>query len=310
MRSTAPSVLALAALAASISGCGGERAPSPAPAGRHLVQAPRASALAVAPDGTLLAGVLDSATIVATPPRATPLPRLRVATGGQRGLLGLAAGRRGRVYAAYTRAGDRRIVVDRIAPGALKRIWTGPRSATLANGGHLEFARDRRGRADPRRLVIGIGDLQDPARVGDPRAPNGKLLALRTGASNRRPAVLSTGWNNPFAFTYTPDGRLWVADNAPGKRAERLARGDLGGAPSDVTELPGRTAPSGLAAISSTQLAVCGFVSGRLDRYRLRQGRWRLAGTIARGCRYGVARLPGGRLAFSTGRDVRTVSAR
>lgn len=310
MRSIAPSVLALAALAASVSGCGGERAPSPAPAGRHLVQAPRASALAVAPDGTLLAGVLDSATIVATPPRATPLPRLRVATGGQRGLLGLAADRRGRVYAAYTRAGDRRIVVDRIAPGALKRIWTGPRSATLANGGHLEFARDWRGRADPRRLVIGIGDLQDPARIADPDAPNGKLLVLRTDGRNRRPAVLSSGWNNPYAFTFTPDGKLWVADNAPGRRPERLARGDAGGGPREVTELEGMSAPSGVAAISSTELAVCGFVSQTLDRYRREDGRWRKADTIARGCRYGVTRLRDGRLAFSTGRDIRTVAAR
>ncbi len=62
-------------------------------------------------------------------------------------------------------------------------------------------------------------------------------------------------------------------------------------------------------AISNTELAVCGFVSGTLDRYRLRDGRWRSAGTIARGCRYGVARLPDGRLAFSTGREIRTVAA-
>lgn len=290
------------ALAAVASGCGGDDVP-PAPAGRHLVDAPKASALAVAPDGALLVGALESGTIVAVPPRAAPLPRLRVATGGQRGLLGLAADRRGRVYAAYTRAGDRRIVVDRIAPGAIRRVWTGPRSATLANGGHLAFAPDGR-------LVIGIGDLQDPARIADPRAPNGKLLALRPGASNERPAVLSSGWNNPYAFTFTPEGRLWVADNAPGRRPERLARGDLGGPPEEVSELAGKLAPSGLAAISRTELAVCGFVSGRLDRYRLRQGRWRPAGTIARGCRYGVARLPGGRLAFSTGRDIRTSAAR
>ncbi|MDQ3849027.1 MAG: hypothetical protein M3296_00220, partial [Actinomycetota bacterium] len=56
--------------------------------------------------------------------------------------------------------------------------------------------------------------------------------------------------------------------------------------------------------------AVCRFASGTLDRYRLRKGHWRPEGTIARGCRYGVARLPDGRLAFSTGREIRTVAAR
>jgi hypothetical protein len=289
-------------LAAALSGCGSEASP-PATAGRSLGRAPRASALAVTPDGTLLAGALQTGEIAAFGPRTASLPRLRVATGGQRGLLGLAVDPRGRVYAAYTRRGDGRILVDRIAPGAARRIWTGPRSATLANGGHLAFAPDGR-------LVIGIGDLQDAARTPDPSTPNGKLLALRIGSRNLRPAVLSTGWNNPFAFVFTPDGKLWVADNSPGRRAERLARGDLGGGPAQVSDIERKTAPSGIAAISSTALAVCGFVSGLLDRYRLKQGRWRLAGTIARGCRYGVALLPRGRLAFSTGSEIRTVASR
>jgi len=284
------------------SGCGGDDAP-PAPLGAKLLDAARASALTVTPSEELLVGELETGVIVSSPPRATPLPRLKVATGGQRGLLGLAAGRRGRVYAAYTRRGDRRIVVDRIAPGSIRRIWTGPPSADLANGGHLAIAPDGR-------LVIGIGDLQQPARSADPDAPNGKLLALRTNGRNQRPAVLSSGWNNPFAFVFTPDGRLWVADNAPGRRPERIARGDLGGPPREVSELTRKTAPSAIAAISPTELAICGFVSETLDRYRLRQGRWRFAATIARGCRYGVVGLSRARLAFSDGRTIRTVSAR
>jgi len=301
VRTVGPAAVAL--LTAAMTGCGADDPPPRATAGRLLTQAPRVSALAVTPTGTLLAGALERGEIAAFPPRTRSLPRLRVATGGQRGLLGIAADRRGRIYASYTRAGDRRIVVDRIAPGARTRIWTGPPSTTLANGGHLELAPDGR-------LVIGIGDLQDAARTADPRAPNGKLLALRTDGPNVRPAVLSSGWNNPYAFTFTPDGTLWVADNSPGRRAERLARGDRGGAPAQVSELERKTAPSGLAAISNSELAVCGFVSGTLDRYRLSAGRWRRAGTIARGCRYGVVALPGGRLAFSTGTAIRTVAAR
>jgi len=295
-------VLGCAALALGASGCGGEDAPR-APVGAKLLDAARASALAVTRGGDLLAGELGTGVIVSSSSRATPPARLKVATGGQRGLLGLAADRGGRVYAAYTRRGDRRIVVDRIAPGSIRRIWTGPPSADLANGGHLAVAPDGR-------LVIGIGDLQQPARSADPDAPNGKLLALRTNGRNQRPAVLSSGWNNPFAFVFTPDGRLWVADNAPGRRPERIARGDLGGPPREVSELTRKTAPSAIAAISPTELAICGFVSETLDRYRLRQGRWRFAATIARGCRYGVVGLSRARLAFSDGRTIRTVSAR
>lgn len=80
--------------------------------------------------------------------------------------------------------------------------------------------------------------------------------------------------------------------------------------PTEASTLVRKTAPSGLAAISNTELAVCGYVSQTLDRYRLKDGRWRLAGTIARGCRLGVAALPDGRLAFSTGTAIRTVAAR
>jgi hypothetical protein len=294
-------------LAAGVAGCGVGADPPVSPlatSGRPLTDAPHVSALAVTADGTLLAGALETGEVASFPPRAgRSLPRLRVATGGQRGLLGLATGRGGRIYAAYTRAADRRIVVDRIAPGTRRRIWTGPPSTTLANGGHLALAPDGR-------LVIGIGDLQDAARTPDPRAPNGKLLALDPAGDNDTPTVLSTGWNNPYAFTFTPDGALWVADNSPGRRAERLARGDRGGAPAQVSELQRKTAPSGVAAISSTDLAVCGYVSGTLDRYRRAGGRWTFAGTIARGCRYGVVLLPRGRLAFSTGTEIRTVPAR
>ena len=62
--------------------------------------------------------------------------------------------------------------------------------------------------------------------------------------------MLSQGWNNPFAFALTPAGALWVADNVPGQRGERLARGDLDGEPTHVTTLPTNTVPAGLAALA------------------------------------------------------------
>lgn len=120
--------------------------------------------------------------------------------------------------------------------------------------------------------------------------------------------MLSTGWNNPFAFTYTGDGALWVADNSPGRQAERLARGDRG-RPASVTDLPVKTAPSGIAALADGTLAVCGFVSGTLDRYVRSGDGWRRDATIARGCRYGVVALDGGRIVFSGDGGLREVGA-
>lgn len=289
----------VAVLLLAASGCGST--PSVTTAGRPAP--PRTSstvaALAALPGGGLRVGVLQTGVIRDLGGPA--LTRVPVSTGGQRGLLGLAVAPGGATYASYTdRTGERRIVVDRVDVTPHRRVWTGPPSATLADGGHL--ALDRRGR-----LLIGIGDLQQPTRIDDAAYPNGKILALDpAGPAGQRPTILSAGWNNPFAFAVAPDGRVWVADNSPGKRPERIGRGDRPDAP--LSTLAGKTAPSGLAAVGDRTLAVCGVVSGRLDRYRVASdGRVRFAGTIARGCTFGVARLRDGRLAISTPDGIREV---
>jgi hypothetical protein len=234
------------------------------------------------------------------------LVTLPVSTGGQRGLLGLAIDRRGRTFAAFTERGSReRLVVEQVLPGPRRRVWTGPPSTDLADGGHLVL---RGGR-----LIVGVGDLQDPARTPDDDAPNGKLLALDPdGTAAQTPSILSRGWNNPYAFALYPAAEsgegVLVADNAPGRRPERIARGDAaGGPPRAVTDLTARVAPSGLAVLGAAEIAVCGVRSGRLDRYRLRSGRWRPAGVISR-CAFAVKRLTDGRLAVSDADGVRVVA--
>ncbi len=291
-----PVALVLAALA----GCGGadeDRDPRQAP----RAAAPIVSAMAPLPGGGVRVGELATGR-VRDLPSGRVVARLEVSAGGQRGLLGLAVDPAGVTFAAYT---DRslRLVVDRVAPGASRRVWRGPATTRLGVGGHLAWEVTGR-------LLVGVGDLGRSSRIDDPAAVNGKLLALDPeGAADQRPVVLSRGWHNPFAFDRGADGLVWVADNAPGRLPERIARGDTdGGPPAQVTELPGRVAPAGVALLSARELVLCGVVSGVLDRYRLRRGRWRHAGRVAPDCRYGVARLTDGRLAVSGMDGVQVIS--
>jgi hypothetical protein len=231
-----------------------------------------------------------------------PIASVTVSTKGQRGLLGVAVDAQGRTFAAWTRP-DLRLVVGQVAPGPERLVWLGPTTTRLANGGHLVLAPDGA-------LVVGIGDLQAHARVADPLAPNGKLLRLDPdGPVDQQPRTLSSGWNNPFAFTYTPSGALWVADNTGTTGFERLARGDVDGRPTSVSRLRGTIAPSGLAAIDDDHLALCGFVSRRLDVYDVsRPGRaQRAARPLATDCAIGVIGLADGAVAYANETTVEVV---
>lgn len=223
--------------------------------------------------------------------RPDVVAEVEVSTEGQRGLLGLAVDAQGRTFAAWT---DREgvIVAGQVAPGPVRLLWRGPESSQAANGGHLEFSPDGR-------LVIGVGDLQRGDR-------SGQLLALDPeGHAEQEAAVLSSGWNNPFAFGFSPSGELWVADNAPGEEPERLVRLAPDGEPVTTVELPGRQiAPSGVVALSDSQLVICAYLARALTLYDVDR---RSERTLADGCRTGVARLANGDLAYATDDQIRVL---
>lgn len=256
-------------------------------------------ALAVDEDGNLVVGerLTGRVRVVADGELAEPIAEVAVQADAddQRGLLGLAVDGE-RIYGAWTRAGDSRIVVGELTDGGERLVWEGPPSADRANGGHLAVLPDGL-------LVVGIGDLLDPAGSEDPDAPNGKLLTLDPdGPSNQEPNVLSSGWNNPFAFTVTPDGAIWVADNSPGDAPERIGRGDLPDA--ERTALPGKRAPSALVLLESGKLGLCGYLDGELTVVDANQGEPQLGESVATGCRTGAIALGNGRLAVSDGEQV------
>lgn len=226
------------------------------------------------------------------------IARLDVRADGQRGLLGLTVDAHGRTFASWTRP-DGRLVVGQVAPGPTRLVWEGPLSVALANDGHLARLNGR--------LLIGVGDLTHNERRDDPGAINGKLVTLDPdGAPDQIPQPLSAGWNNPFAFTVLDDGAVWVADNSPGHRPERLTRGDTSAA--NPTELPAGTAPSGIDHIGTDQLVVCGYKSGALLRYGIADGRPHQERTLATDCRTAVVVLSDRRVLYETEDGLRVVN--
>lgn len=293
--------LAATALAVGLAACGGGSETGPAARSRLLVpDVTDVTALVALPDGSLRVGIRASGVVEdvsATGTVGPPVARVEVRADGQRGLLGVAVDATGQTFASWTRP-DGRLVVGQVAPGPTRLVWEGPSSVDRANGGHLAF-RDAR-------LVIGIGDLLQNERQDDPAAINGKLVSLDPdGLPGQQPRLVSSGWNNPFAFTVLDDGAIWVADNSPGDTGERLVRGD--GADNDPIELPTGTAPSGIDHLGSDELVVCGYKSGALLRYRLVEGRPRLEGTLATDCRTAIVILGDGGVVYAADDGLRLV---
>lgn len=261
-RATIGAAVAVAVLAAlAVEGRGsGEQAPA-----RTLVpDAAFPAAMAAAPGGDLLYGERLTGRVVRVEPSGATevIGEVGVSTEGeQRGLLGIAV-RGDEIFVSFT-APSGRLQVERLG-GAI--VWTGPPSADRANGGRIAFAPDGS-------LVIGVGDLLDPQATADPTAPNGKMLALDPdGSQDQRPGTISSGWNNPFAFAYAPDGTLYVADNVGGVGEERLAIGNAGPAPVVIGTFPAHSVPSGLAVLPDGRLAVCTYLARTLRTYRVDSG--------------------------------------
>ena len=270
-----------------------------------VAEADHPAAMAPLVTGGLVFGEKDTGRIRVADAEGTvqidDVARLQVSAEGHRGLLGLAVDIGERVYAAWTRP-DHRLVVGRIGPGGHELVWRGPRVPEEAIGGHLAFTPNCE-------LLIGVGDMGEPDLVSDPDAPNGKILGLSPlGPPDQEPEIHSTGWHNPFAFTFDGLGRLVVADNAPGDSGERLAVARRDG-PARVVTLTRETAPSGIALTESGDLAVCGYVSKELRLHEVNDdGSLSPEGELlATDCSLGVVTLSDGRLAYATQDAIKTL---
>lgn len=258
------------------------------------------AAMAALPGGGLLYGERLTGRVVrvARDGATEVIGQVRVSTEGeQRGLLGLAV-RDDQVFVSFTEPSGR-LQVERLDGGV---VWEGPPSETRANGGRIAFASDGT-------LVIGVGDLLDAEAAVDPTAPNGKMLALDPdGAPDQQPVIVSSGWNNPFAFAFAPDGTLYVADNVGGAGDERLAIGNQGSRPVVLATFPPDSVPSGIAVTEDGALAVCTYLERALRIYRIVDGIAQPdAEPLATDCSIGVVALADGTLAYADERTIRVL---
>ncbi len=281
---------------------------------RLLLRADFPAAMAPLRDGGLVYGELRDGRIWRVDARGRrprrPLATVAVSTDGYKGLLGLAVDRRGSVFAAFTTpAPSEQLGVARVWPRPARLLWRGPPAAAETNGGRIAFAPNGR-------LLVTIGDRLTslkvtPSGIVWPAWPGfqGAVLSLDpSGPADQHARLLSRGWFNPFGLAIAPSGAIWVADNAVPGAVEHLARADLGPRPELATALPPE-APAGLAA-SGRDLFVCGYVSHRLERYRIgASGRARRTGPpLARDCSVGVISLGAGTLAYANERQIRIIN--
>ncbi len=207
-------------------------------------------------------------------------------SGEQRGLIGLAVVA-DKVYGAWTRVGDQRLVIGEIQP-SLRAVWFGPPTNVKAIGGHLEVLDGR--------LVVGLGEL-----VADPELA-GRILTLDPdGPVEQTPTILSEGWHNPFAFVVR-DGEVIVADNAPDGVDERLG--------SAVLPETAQRAPSAAVLTPDGRIGVCGYLDREMRAYALQaDDTVERAGTIVKaGCATGAAAIGDGRYVVTDETTVRLIT--
>ena len=155
----------------------------------------------------------------------------KVATGGERGLLGLAFHPNFKTnkqfYVNYTRKSDGDIVISEFkgltanaANPASEKILAVIEHSQFSNhnGGMLAFGPDGR-------LYIGSGDggsQNDPSNHAQtPNDPLGKILRIDVNAATPTLQIYAIGFRNPWRFSFDrADGRLFVGDVGQSAREE------------------------------------------------------------------------------------------
>ena len=214
-----------------------------------------------------LDGTVQRLDIDSPDPSAETLHTLEVgADGEQRGLLGqvMVDDRR---FVSWTQPDTFELVVGEILPdGDQQIVWSAGETGGGAIGGVLD---ERDGR-----IVFGLG--RNTAWDRDTAVGGAILLIDPTVSPDQQPEVLSTGYTNPWAFTATTGGGIWVADNAAGpdpddntrEDVERIGRADVEDDRHEMAEITGRgRAPAAMVELADGRIGICGFLDNELRSY-------------------------------------------
>jgi glucose/arabinose dehydrogenase len=218
-------------------------APAPRLALEQAADVQGTTAMAVRAGDPALYVTLQSGRVVAIRPGGATETVLdltsRVASGGERGLLGLAFSPDGtRLYVHYSGVEAGETVVDeytfadgRVDPATRRLVLTVPQPQLNHNGGQLEFGPDGM-------LYLGLGDGGNRDDTGPGHAPGGNAQSLDTllgkilridpqpsagraytvpadnpFADRGRPEIYVYGMRNPWRFSFDPaTNDLWIAD--------------------------------------------------------------------------------------------------
>ena len=242
-------------------------------------------------DGTVVRlDIDDSAASIET------VAAVQVGTDGeQQGLLGQVV-IDGRRFASWTQPATFELVVGELLPeGGERIVWSAGEAGGGAIGGVL-------GQRDGQ-IVLGLGrntEWDSESGVG-----GAILLIDPDGNPTQQAEPLSVGYTNPWAFTATTDGSIWVADNAAGPDpddgsrddVERIGRADLEADRNEMAEVewPGR-APAAMVELPDGRIGICGFLDNELRAYDIVDRTLERAGTIMP-CLTGAAVFDDGTLA-------------
>ncbi len=228
-------------------------------------------------DGTIQRVDIDAD---ADEPAVEEVGRIEIGTepNDQRGLLGQVV-IDGRRFASWTQPESFDIVVGEVVgegeagvDGAAGEVlWSGGESSGGAVGGVLDELDGE--------ILLGLG--QNTAWDAETGVRGAMLVIDPGGGPGQIADVLSVGYTNPWAFTVTGDGAVWVADNAAGEDPgdasrediERVGRADLIADRADMVDSsdPGR-APSAMVELPDGRIAICGFLDNELRAYEVLEG--------------------------------------
>ena len=136
-------------------------------------------------------------------------------------------------------------------------------------------------------VVLGLG--RNTEWDADSGVGGAILLIDPDGSNGQEAEAISVGYTNPWAFTATDDGGIWVADNAAGPDpddesrddVERIGRADLEADRNEMSEVEwaGR-APAAMVELPDGRIGICGFLDNELRAYDIVDITLERAGTI------------------------------